>query len=1751
MVWLAAPHVGVSGAGHAAAYFDAVEQHVYADLPPLALADAMSADATVTRAPSAAAHDATHIAMRLRTHSSDRDAWNACISLLSNGSDTSSVLVPVVLSLIQDASTPLPDVLDAVIALLCTHPDPTFWQRTGHAPLSVLSHLLAHPLLDKVPVTTLYKALSALLEALHTYSPAAYDEGLKTLMHDLLEKRQGAHIPVHVRTSYLVLGAQLLEQRVALAWDATLQHRSARACTQGDSSASFVLHVYASRIVSAVVRHPRLVRLIGLALAHDAVKTANVCVALSHTTTRVAQLRKRFMDHEAPDADESLYRAALAEHGTLSAPTTSPQLWTHVALLLGSDEARTAPMHLAAYLLRALTIVAPMYPAPVVEAHTPRALANEAAPAFVAFRTCITKAVIGTRQAMAMIVESLPPATAHLAAIAPRLRAVCLEAAPLLSICAAPALMQGIESLLQALSDPSYSRFEMLHTLWLEERAAALDGTQRFIALFLLATQHVSWTWPLARAGVRLIDDLLHVLCDRTVGVLLPYIPWGTLADGPRVLALWTGLAQCVATIFAQVPGWSRTGDRQAMLPYLAHVPALASYMVQSADLASRATELEGLEDGVQTALLAPLHEAVAWLRLNHGELLQQLFDYLRRTVKVLKAHGVCVPPAFQTQVIDFLTQQLAIPDAQERRTLLTTPQMELLLEECRALRTEAPAGPSAPRPSPPLRQQTLPWAPARPARAPPAPTPVVDLTREAPSPSAFRKATHTPAAATRSAPRVRSSTGKLAQLRNEFQLTRTAARRPHAPRREFEPDEPRAPLAMSSVTGAIRPPPVRPAPPPESDTTSESESEDEGGRRGLSSLASPPKAKAPVVRRRVQPMTDPALQETMRRAEDEQRRRRLRTPPSMAPLHEGLTRWDMGSQALTPPCRLDGLPFPASIPSWAPNADAYMERFGTLLSLEAWAQFQQSCEQRKEVPSVDVHYVRQRRVDSFVQLELITTGTVPTGFGLSDTDVVCLELPERAFEAVAVVCRARASATDARVLDLELRCAHAKVQSALPYVSERGWRLRKLLTLTTLRREYAALGSVPDLLLAQDLLQARVAPRPEVSDADRARAAHTYALNAPQAQAVVAAMRTNGFSLIQGPPGTGKTKTIRALVASHLVRQRPARSAKRTPDAKILLCAPSNAAIDELVARLKDGVDVDGERIVPRLVRLGREDAVHPSVQDVTLDALARGTETGRPIGDVQAEQRRVEAQVQAARQQLAAGITGAQARERQRELNELSDRLLELREELQSLESRQRRSLQRTDAGLSLTRKQVLDDAEVVCATLASAGHESLYAYTFDTVVIDEAAQAVELSALIPLRYECRRCILVGDPKQLPPTVISTEAERRGYAQSLFVRLYEAASDRVHLLSIQYRMHPSISQFPSAAFYGRHLRDGPGMAEATAQPWHAAPLFGPFRFLDVRGTESMGRGHSLQNTAEARAAMQAYEALQQVAGQSLAGRVAFISMYKAQVELLRSLFVQRYGRASADHADFRSVDGFQGQEKDIIFLSCVRSNSDGTMGFLGDQRRLNVALTRARSNLIVLGHASHLCHDPVWRRLITEARTLQCCIEVTPHTFTNPAKMARPKAVLGPEPVPQDPAPAPPQSPAAPAPKQTMQPAPKRPRVETTVSPKVAPSESLHKQTPALKVPPKVAPSESLRKQTPALKAPPKVAPSASLRKQTPTPKAPPKVVPSASLLKRPTVPKVRPRTASEAETPPTVGRAQPTWLRSARPPILPKKP
>ena len=279
--------------------------------------------------------------------------------------------------------------------------------------------------------------------------------------------------------------------------------------------------------------------------------------------------------------------------------------------------------------------------------------------------------------------------------------------------------------------------------------------------------------------------------------------------------------------------------------------------------------------------------------------------------------------------------------------------------------------------------------------------------------------------------------------------------------------------------------------------------------------------------------------------------------------------------------------------------------------------------------------------------------------------------------------------------------------------------------------------------------------------------------------------------------------------------------------------------------------------------------------------------------------------------------------------------------------------------DAELSRRRVQqeILDGAHVICSTLSGSGHEMFQGLSieFETVIIDEAAQSIELSALIPLKYGCSKCILVGDPKQLPPTVLSREAARFQYEQSLFVRMQRNHSDDVHLLDTQYRMHPEISVFPSKTFYDARLLDGPGMAKLRIRPWHQSKVLGPYRFFDVQGHhQSAPRGHSLINLAEIEIALKLFHRLvTDYKGYDFRGKVGIITPYKSQLRELKTRFAQRYGDSVFATAEFNTTDAFQGRESEIIIFSCVRASLNKGIGFLSDIRRMNVGITRAKCSL------------------------------------------------------------------------------------------------------------------------------------------------------------------------------------------------------
>jgi senataxin len=198
------------------------------------------------------------------------------------------------------------------------------------------------------------------------------------------------------------------------------------------------------------------------------------------------------------------------------------------------------------------------------------------------------------------------------------------------------------------------------------------------------------------------------------------------------------------------------------------------------------------------------------------------------------------------------------------------------------------------------------------------------------------------------------------------------------------------------------------------------------------------------------------------------------------------------------------------------------------------------------------------------------------------------------------------------------------------------------------------------------------------------------------------------------------------------------------------------------------------------------------------------------------------------------------------------------------------------------------------------------------------------------------------------------------------------------VHLLDMQYRMHPEISMFPSKEFYEGQLEDGQDMLQLRQQPWHKSALLGPYRFFDVEGVQAKGRkGQSLVNIKELEVAMEMYDRFRkEYKDCDLTGKIGIITPYKAQLFELRSRFKSRYGEGITDIIEFNTTDAFQGRECEIIIFSCVRASPTGGIGFMTDIRRMNVGLTRAKSSLWILGDSRALVQGEFWKKLIEDAK-------------------------------------------------------------------------------------------------------------------------------------------------------------------------------
>ena len=720
----------------------------------------------------------------------------------------------------------------------------------------------------------------------------------------------------------------------------------------------------------------------------------------------------------------------------------------------------------------------------------------------------------------------------------------------------------------------------------------------------------------------------------------------------------------------------------------------------------------------------------------------------------------------------------------------------------------------------------------------------------------------------------------------------------------------------------------------------------------------------------------------------------RARLAPDLTTLHKHILEWNPNHGGAYPP-GASQKDYATVLRSFRDPME-YQNTFQPLLLLEAWNGFLKAKEENQSRP-VEMKIITRSSVDAFSE---ISASMDQKEFkDIVEGDIV-------------LIAKTRANLSDdrepkclSRVMKIVRKKTHVeflyRVVPSGPLASALNPQntacFLKIMPIVPLEREYGALLGLQYYDLCEEITQAKPSPLLPYRDDTLAPYIKNYSVNEAQAKAIKSALDNDAFTLIQGPPGSGKTKTIVAIIGALLTSslQRGGTTINqlggggmhpqaRPPSKKMLVCAPSNAAVDELVMRFKEGVKLtDGSTRPLSVVRLGRSDAVNANVQDVTLDELV-----DKRLNIVSEGQAREETtKLMREHQEISQKLREARARNDESDTSEtrgnvedLKKAKAQLNQKVEMAKTNEGQASRQAELSRRKVQQEVIEEAHVICATLSGSGHDMFQNLNveFETVVIDEAAQCVELSALIPLKYGCAKCVLVGDPQQLPPTVFSREAANYKYEQSLFVRMQSNHPKAVHLLDTQYRMHPSISKFPSSAFYEGRLRDGPDMGKLRTRPWHAAEITGPFRFFDVQGQhQSAPTGHSLVNLAEIRVAMLLYRRLLSDFKVDFQRKVGIITPYKSQLRELKSRFSQEFGGHITRDVEFNTTDAFQGRESEIIIFSCVRASPAGGIGFLQDIRRMNVGLTRAKSSLWVLGNSQSLVKGEYWRKLVEHAQS------------------------------------------------------------------------------------------------------------------------------------------------------------------------------
>jgi ATP-dependent RNA/DNA helicase IGHMBP2 len=436
--------------------------------------------------------------------------------------------------------------------------------------------------------------------------------------------------------------------------------------------------------------------------------------------------------------------------------------------------------------------------------------------------------------------------------------------------------------------------------------------------------------------------------------------------------------------------------------------------------------------------------------------------------------------------------------------------------------------------------------------------------------------------------------------------------------------------------------------------------------------------------------------------------------------------------------------------------------------------------------------------------------------------------------------------------------------------------------------------------------------------------------LNSTQQQAIHNILAAQQLAIVHGPPGTGKTTTLVAAIKALAAAQ----------PKPILVVAPSNTAVDLLSEKLHDaGLNV---------MRIGNPSRISDKLLALTLEGKLQnhaGTKEAKKLKKQAAEYKNM-------------------AHKYKRSFGRAE------REQRKALFDEAYKLLRQVEIEENYNASKLFAQAQVITATLVGSNHYSLPLLDYQAVVIDEAGQALEPACYIPI-LKAPKLILAGDYCQLPPTIKNPEAAKAGLSQTLLEKTIASQPQAVSFLNTQYRMHEAIMQYSNQVFYGAQLQAHPSIGQRLLYPTDQ-----PLCFIDTAGCAYHEQldGTSTTNPQEAQLLIHYLgQYLQNPALQHKTPNIAIISPYKKQIDILKEKALQMPDfQAHKASISINTIDSFQGQERDIVCISLCRSNSRADIGFLADIRRMNVAMTRARHKLIIIGDSATLASHPFYSRFI-----------------------------------------------------------------------------------------------------------------------------------------------------------------------------------